>query len=206
MRCQAVAVALLACLPSSCFLVPPIIASSAADLPESTPIGTPAVVHGGLALGVARSDESWAPADRLPYVAMDADRQLSDLPIWMSSFFAVGYSDEVPESSPRGSGTTTTVDFALGLRHYRALGPLEPFVGAGLALVDRRFTYTDAEPGNLYDYSTGFYFEAGFDVAIVENFAIGLMARQYIGSDQSIAEQTFDADYTTFLVMFAYRR
>ena len=209
MRCVVLTI-LLPGLASGCYLleamVPIALAGSASELPENTPIGTPGAVHGGLGLGITRSDASWQPADDLAYVALDADRRLSDSPIWVSAFFGVGYSDEVPASSPRGAGATSTVDFGCGARHYRALGPFEPFVGAGFAFLDRRFTYTDEEPGNLYDYSFGFYLEAGLDVAIVENFALGVLARQYTGTDQSLAAHMFEADCTTFYVMLSFRR
>lgn len=199
------AVPLLCCL-GGCFLVPIAIGASAGELQQNTPIGTPGAVHGALTVGTARSDRTWAPADDLPYVALDADRQLGTSPIWLTSFYGVGYSDEVPAVSPRGLGATTTVDFAVGARHYRAFGPVEPFVGAGFAFVDRRFTYTDPEPGNLYDYSVGSYFEAGLQCALAENFALGVMARHYVGSDQSIATFDFEAEYSTFSVMLVFRR
>lgn len=204
-----VLVVMLAGLTSGCYLfealVPIALASSATELPNATPIGTPAAVHGGLGLGITRSGASWQPADELPYVALDADLRLSDSPIWLSSYFGVGYSDEVPARSPRGAGSTSTVDFGVGARHYRAFGPFEPFLGAGLAFVDRRFTYTDEEPGNLYDYSFGCHLEAGLDVAIVQHFTLGVLARQYFGTDQSLAAHTFEADCATFYVMFGFR-
>lgn len=202
------AIASLALLvPGGCFLVPVAIAAGAAELEHDTPVGTPAVVHGSLAGGRNRADATWAPADEMPYVALDADRQFNDgSPLWLASWFGVGYTDDVPAASPRGQGATSTIDFGLGVRHYRAFGPVEPFVGAGAAFVDRCFSYTDAEPGNLYDYSVGGYLECGVDVAVHQNIVLGVMVRHYQGTDQSIADREFDADTTTFMVTFGLRR
>ncbi len=195
---------------ASCYLLLPLVpismVASGVEMTEDTPIGTPARAHGGLALGRADSGPSWAPADELPWLGIDADLQLGEAPIWGASCFGVGYSDEVPRTSPRGQGSTTTVDFGLGLRHYQAFGPFEPFVGAGLEFVDRRFTYTDPEPGNLYDYSFGGYLEAGASCAITENFSLAAVARSYLGTDQSLAEQAYDADTFSLLVLFCFRR
>lgn len=205
MRLAIASLALL--VPGSCFLVPISIAASAAELERDTPVGTPAVVHGGLAVGTNRADASWAPADEMLYLALDADRQIRDgSPLWLASWFGVGYTDDVPAASPRGQGATTTIDFGLGIRHYRAFGPIEPFVGAGAAFVDRRFSYTDAEPGNLYDYSVGGYLELGLAFAAHTNFELGVLARRYQGTNQSLADQDFEADTTTLMVTFGLRR
>lgn len=198
--------ALLAHSLGGCFVFPLLIATGGAQRERSTPIGEPAAVHGAIALGLAASDATWAPADELPYLALDADGQLGEGPLWLTSFYGIGYSDDVPTASPRGQGSTTTFDFGIGVRHYRALGPIEPFVGIGGAFVDRSFTYTDPEPGNLYDYSVGIYLEAGVQCAVAENFALGLLARRYLGDDQSIAAHDFEADYSTFAVMLTFRR
>lgn len=193
-----------------CYLILPMVpiamVGSGAELAEDTPIGTPATVHGGLALGRSDLDSSWTPADQLPWLGLDGDRRINQAPVWVASWFGVGYSDDVPLASPRGQGATTSVDFGIGLRHYQAFGPLEPFVGTGLGFVDRRFTYTDAEPGNLYDYSVGGYLEAGLSCALVTNFAIAVSARRYVGTDQSLADQDFAADTTTFVLVLSFRR
>jgi len=193
-----------------CYLILPMVpialAGSGTELAADTPIGTPATVHGGLALGRTDSGPSWAPADELAWLGLDGDRRIGDTPVWVASWFGVGYDDDVPQTSPRGQGATTSVDFGLGLRHYQALGPLEPFVGTGFGFVDRRFTYSDPEPGNLYDYSVGTYLEAGLSCALVTNFAIAVSARRYLGTDQSIADRDFEADTTTFVLVLSFRR
>lgn len=204
-RTPAALIALAPLLSGGCFLLPPFLAAEGgSDVP--TPVGKPGMAHCALAVGATHSGREWAPAETVPYASVDGDRQLGDSPLWASLWSGIGYSDHVPELSPRDQGSSTILDFGGGLRHYQAIGPVEPFVGAGVALYNRGFTYDDNLPGRGAGNSVGAYVEAGIGFTFTPNFAVGALARHYYGTDLSVALIDFDGDHDTFQILFEWRR
>lgn len=194
---------LVALLPLSlggCFLVPIAAALSDGGRP-STELGTPAENHGALGVGQLRSPSEWRPVDHVTAFVLDGDARLADTPLWFASYFTLAVSGENPEASVPEDGSTTFVDFGFGVRHYRAFGPVEPFVGAGALLGDRAIGGSSGD----YAYTIGCYAEAGLRVALHPCFGVGVLARGHVSTGADLDGHDYATEGTTLLFEVVYR-
>lgn len=97
------------------------------------------------------------------------------------------------------------LDNGLGLRHYRAFGIVEPFVGVGFATVDHRVRGSDGASGQPTDLGFGAYAELGLGAAVADSLSISLLVRSYHGEDATLNERELPGDYTTFGLFLTWR-
>ncbi len=177
--------------------------------PEAPPLGIPSRTHVAYATGYRAMSSGWSGADdQWVFMGLDADWRPEGWPLWLVLEMQFAYADDEPDSATVFADYSNTYEFGVGLRKYFAAGQVEPFVGAGIALLGASvsesldYGWSDTLDDDLV---FGGYAEAGAYVPLSPMFALGLLVRYSQGEDYDLFDTDMSSASTSVLLLFGSR-
>ena len=180
--------------------------------PEATPLGVAAPGHFSYATGYRNQGDGWDDADdQWVFGAFDADWRPPGWPVWIAGQMLLSTAERAPDSAPSFADSSGSYEFSLGLRRYTAVGIVEPWIGAGAALIGGSVS-SYASSGGWYwsdqlddDLAWGWYVDAGVQVPLSPLFVLGLALRHSEGGDLELFGQDLESGGTSVLFLIGGR-